>query len=217
MRAGIKLIALGFVAWGMMSVPSSASIVILNASDGFSYEVEPGAFITQPGIGLNGGNGGVPGAGPILGTGLLFAIGTPPGILDPSAPQCSDPPHTGPISPGIVATNCTADLSSTSDILGEQTTHVPLSYFGGQAAEFINLDIQVTAIIDANADLYHVDFLSWNRDRKSCLGDCAAAGGATSFSIERVSPVPTPATLPLFASGLAGLGWLSRRRCRRTA
>ena len=27
-----------------------------------------------------------------------------------------------------------------------------------------------------------------------------------------VAPVPLPATLPLFASGLIGLGWLSRRR-----
>jgi len=32
-----------------------------------------------------------------------------------------------------------------------------------------------------------------------------------------VQPVPLPAALPLFASGLAGLGWLARRRNRMSA
>ena len=33
-----------------------------------------------------------------------------------------------------------------------------------------------------------------------------------SWLVRQTSPVPLPAALPLFASGLAGLGWLSRRR-----
>jgi hypothetical protein len=38
------------------------------------------------------------------------------------------------------------------------------------------------------------------------------------FSItELTSPVPLPAALPLFASGLAGLGWLARRKKRMAA
>ena len=43
--------------------------------------------------------------------------------------------------------------------------------------------------------------------------------GRTSFTFlglddVSVTPVPLPAALPLFASGLAGLGWLARRRKR---
>ena len=34
--------------------------------------------------------------------------------------------------------------------------------------------------------------------------------------LQPTSPVPLPATLPLFASGLVGLGWLSRRRRKQS-
>ena len=43
-------------------------------------------------------------------------------------------------------------------------------------------------------------------------------GGATGYSIEvtgDVAAVPLPAALPLLASGIAGFGWLSRRRRSR--
>jgi hypothetical protein len=34
---------------------------------------------------------------------------------------------------------------------------------------------------------------------------------------EAIAPVPLPATLPLLAAGLAGLGWAARRKARRAA
>ena len=45
--------------------------------------------------------------------------------------------------------------------------------------------------------------IQWN----AYLGSCCSDGLSGT-----VSAVPLPAALPLFASGLAGLGWLSRRR-----
>lgn len=56
------------------SLPTSASTITLNALNSFSYEVELGATISQPGIGAGTS---APGQGPILGTGLVFSIGTP--------------------------------------------------------------------------------------------------------------------------------------------
>jgi hypothetical protein len=41
--------------------------------------------------------------------------------------------------------------------------------------------------------------------------------GEGDFIVTPVSAVPLPAALPLFASGLVGLGWLARRRRRQTA
>ena len=38
-----------------------------------------------------------------------------------------------------------------------------------------------------------------------------------TISVDGSAPIPLPATLPLFASGLAGLGWLSRRRRKQAA
>jgi hypothetical protein len=170
--------------------PCSAATIILNALDGYSYEVEPGAFISQPGIGGQPSPDiGTPGGGPILGVGLLFAIGTPE----------------------------TADLLDTSNILGFVRLDDPLTsfYFGGKASDIIGLDIQVTAIVAATGNLYHIDFLSWHRDIKPCLDNdgvsCSAAAGATSFNIE-LSPVPLPAALPLFASGLGLIGWFRRKK-----
>jgi hypothetical protein len=53
-------------------------------------------------------------------------------------------------------------------------------------------------------------------------GACSAEGGKTAATFVKngpgvVSAVPLPAALPLFASGLAGLGWLSRRKRKQAA
>jgi len=46
-------------------------------------------------------------------------------------------------------------------------------------------------------------------------------GGGTgmfdNLSFNSTAPVPLPGALPLFASGLAGLGWLSRRKRKSAA
>jgi hypothetical protein len=187
----LRLLVWGILALAVMTGPSSAAPVILNALDGYSYEVEPGAFISQPGIGGHP----TPGGGPILGNGLLFAIGTP----------------------------ATADLSITNDILGFDRVHgPPFTYFGGKGSDLIDLDIQVTAIVAGTGDLFHIDLLSWREDQNKggCFDNdgvaCTTAGGATSFNIV-LSPVPEPAALPLFASGLGLMGWFARRKKRRAA
>ena len=47
--------------------------------------------------------------------------------------------------------------------------------------------------------------------------DIQMNGGWTKLSPIEVAPVPLPATLPLFATGLGVLGWLGFRRKRRAA
>jgi hypothetical protein len=41
--------------------------------------------------------------------------------------------------------------------------------------------------------------------------------GATEYSVSQVSSTPIPATLPLFASGLGGIGFLAYRRKKQAA
>jgi hypothetical protein len=41
--------------------------------------------------------------------------------------------------------------------------------------------------------------------------------GLDNIDVSPIAAVPLPATLPLFASGLAGLGWLARRKQRMGA
>jgi hypothetical protein len=41
--------------------------------------------------------------------------------------------------------------------------------------------------------------------------------GATEYSVSQVSSTPVPATLPLFASGLGGIGFLAYRRKKQAA
>jgi hypothetical protein len=47
----------------------------------------------------------------------------------------------------------------------------------------------------------------------------AVNGGTEDAFVSMQSPLatPLPAALPLFASGLAGLGWLARRRRKQAA
>jgi hypothetical protein len=40
---------------------------------------------------------------------------------------------------------------------------------------------------------------------------------SVSFQVDNPSPTPIPAAFPLLATGLAGLGWLARRRRKRAA
>jgi hypothetical protein len=44
---------------------------------------------------------------------------------------------------------------------------------------------------------------------------CGSLGAAIGAA--RISPVPLPAALPLFISGLVGMGWLARRKKRMAA
>jgi hypothetical protein len=83
------------------------------------------------------------------------------------------------------------------------------------------LDLQGVSFALSDAELVSIFFLGGTygtlRLDPNC-GDCRNGILQTSGVFTLVpTAVPLPAALPLFASGLAGLGWLARRRKRGQA
>jgi hypothetical protein len=99
-------------------------------------------------------------------------------------------------SPGESAFQ-TFDLTTLNDA-GEGAVAFALSDF-----ETPNFDVDETA----------VTLLRWNISTNNLSGDEVQS----TATLERISVVPVPAALPLFVSGLAGLGYLASRRRRAEA
>ncbi len=74
------------------------------------------------------------------------------------------------------------------------------------------INIPVPASIAANSQSQLVAYLLNPDNLFQYTSYFQLDGHLTSFGVPRVSDVPLPTTLPLFASGLGLIGWLGRRR-----
>jgi hypothetical protein len=149
--------------------------------------------------------------------------------------QSSGVSFSNPATPGNLpgANNVTPHFTTTSIQVGTTGGQHPRPIFSVFSAGANNSGTACTGVsscgVNSNSEFVTLSFLLANGKN---FGDVISAmesgalriglhvqsiggltGGSDSY-INNPTPVPVPAALPLFASGLAGLGWLSRRRKR---
>lgn len=120
----------------------------------------------------------------------------------------------------VVGPNCTTCALTPSGTLTQS-----LSVNGSAAQDFVigwswsstgPFDTLTLAIVTGT-----LNFAGWVASLNPIPSSISSPGGITPFALNAdfvpVSPVSLPAALPLFLGGLAGLGWLGRRKRKQFA